>query len=83
MNACFAVLGLALVLSFYRLLKGPSQVDRIGVFDLLMAIAIALLAGVAMLSRNEVFLDIAIVLAFVSFLSTVAFAAYVEQGEEP
>lgn len=73
------VLGAALLLSFVRLMRGPSLPDRVMALDLSIMGAVGLLAVFGMIHRMPVLLDVAIVLALVSFVSTVAFAHYIEK----
>jgi multicomponent Na+:H+ antiporter subunit F len=74
------VLALPLVMAFARLLRGPSLPDRVVALDLIMTIGVAVIAVYAVATRQAVFLDVAIVVALVSFLGTVAFARYIEKG---
>lgn len=74
------VLGLALLLTLVRLAKGPTLADRVVALDLLGTLGISVVAVVALAARNSVYLDVAIVLALLSFLGTVAFAAYLERS---
>jgi len=73
-------LGLALVLTLFRTLKGPTLPDRIVGLDLLGTLGISVAGVVALAARDAVYLDVAIVLALLSFLGTVAFAAYLERS---
>ena len=78
-NIIFAVLVLAMFLSFYRLVRGPSLPDRVVALDLITVQIAAMLALDTIATGNSVFLDAAIVLALISFLGTVAFARYLER----
>ncbi|NAZ35280.1 monovalent cation/H+ antiporter complex subunit F [Rubellimicrobium sp. CFH 75288] len=75
-------LGLILIasaLAFVRVARGPSLLDRVMALDMM---AIALVSFCALLAiRTEVraFLDIAVVLALVGFLSTAALARFAER----
>ncbi len=73
------ILMLAIVLSFVRLLRGPNTADRVVALDLMTTIGIGVLAALAISTDQSVALDVAIVLALLAFLGTVAFAAYVER----
>lgn len=68
-----AVLALSGILVVMRLLRGPTGADRVAAIDALNLLGVAAVAVIAMLSRQVVLLDVAVVLAFVSFLGTVAF----------
>ncbi len=73
------ILVLGLILAFVRLLRGPSLANRVIALDLMTTIGIGIIAAYSVLTNQPVFLDIAIVLALISFLSTVAFAYYLER----
>lgn len=66
-----------LVLAFVRLAIGPSGADRVVALDMLAILMVGFAALFAMESGEPSFLDIAIALALVSFLGTVALARYV------
>lgn len=68
----------ALVIAFVRLLRGPSLLDRVTAVDILATDAVVFLAVLSVGGGNPVYLDVAIFLALVSFVGTVAFARYVE-----
>lgn len=72
-------LALAIVLAFIRLLAGPSLPDRVVALDLITTIGIGIIAAYGIGAEQPVFLDVAIVVALISFVGTIAFAAYVER----
>lgn len=74
------VLGLTLLLTVVRIALGPSLPDRVVGLDFLSTLGISVVAVVALASGNAVYIDVAIVLALLSFLGTVAFAAYLERS---
>jgi len=74
-------LGVALLVAFIRLVKGPTLPDRIVAMDLIGVLVVALIVVLAGSSRVRATLDAAIVIALVGFLSTVAYATYVERGD--
>lgn len=76
-----ALPGLALgaVLTTVRLLRGPSLPDRVVALDLLTTLGIGMACAWAMATDAAAFLDVALVLALVAFLGTVAFARYLER----
>jgi multicomponent Na+:H+ antiporter subunit F len=78
-----AVLGLAGLLACYRLLRGPTAADRVVALDLLFAIGIALCLCAALASGHTAFLDVALGLALVGFVATMAWARLVERGGPP
>ena len=74
-------LGVALVVAFIRLVKGPTLPDRIVAIDLFGVLVVGLIVVLAGWSGVHATLDSAIVIALVGFLSTVAYATYVERGD--
>ena len=74
-----AMLSVAMLLAFVRLARGPSLPDRVIALDLISILAAAIAATYAIAARQAIFLDVAIVLALISFLGTVAFARFVER----
>jgi multicomponent Na+:H+ antiporter subunit F len=74
-------LGIALALAFARLLRGPSLPDRVVALDLMTVLAMGIIAVYGIGADQSVFLDVALVLALVSFVATIAFASYVERSQ--
>jgi multicomponent Na+:H+ antiporter subunit F len=74
-------LGIALLIAFVRLVKGPTLPDRIVAMDLLGVLVVGLIVVLAALSGVRATLDAALVIALIGFLSTVAYATYVERGD--
>ena len=67
-------------LAFARLLRAPSLPDRMVALKLMAMAGIGMTAVYAVLSEQPALLDVAMILALVGFLSTVAFATYVERS---
>jgi len=78
-NTVYAMLSVALLLVFSRLVRGPSLPDRVVALDLMAALVVAFICTYAIATNQRVFLDVAIVLALIAFISTIAFAQYVER----
>jgi multicomponent Na+:H+ antiporter subunit F len=75
------MLGLALLIAFIRLVKGPTLPDRIVATDLLGVLVVGLIVVLAGSTGVQATLDAAIVIALIGFLGTVAYATYVERGD--
>jgi len=74
-------LGLALLMAFVRLVKGPTLPDRIVAMDLFGVLVVGVIVVLAAWSGVRATLDAAIVIALVGFVGTVAYATYVERGD--
>ncbi|MEL6913540.1 MAG: cation:proton antiporter [Pseudomonadota bacterium] len=78
----FALVFLAVAFALYRLIKGPTLPDRVVALDM-MTIAIVAFCGLASVRTGQAaFLDVALVLALVGFLATVALARFAERAVE-
>ena len=80
-QATLVTLGLALVITFVRLVKGPTLPDRIVAMDLFGMLVVGVIVVLAGSSGVRATLDAAIVIALIGFLGTVAYATYVERGD--
>ena len=70
----------SVVMAFIRLIKGPSLQDRVVALDF-MTVAIVAFCGLAAIRYGmPAFLDVALVLALVGFLATVALARFAERN---
>ncbi|MDR6299568.1 cation:proton antiporter [Mesonia maritima] len=73
------ILAVSVLLVFYRFVIGPSIADRVVALDLLITIGITLIALYSIVYDQSTFLDIAMILGLIAFLSTVAFSYYLEK----
>jgi multicomponent Na+:H+ antiporter subunit F len=71
------ILSIAFILTSMRVLLGPELADRVLALDMLVSIGIGFIAVIAIKTGFTLYLDIAIALSLVGFLSTVAFARYI------
>ncbi len=79
-NLVFAVLSLALVLSFLRLVRGPTLPDRVVALELLVSITVGFIAVHSIATGIVIFLDVAVVLSLTAFLAAIGFARFLERG---
>jgi multicomponent Na+:H+ antiporter subunit F len=75
------MLTVSTILVFIRFMKGPSIADRVISFDLMVIVGLGTIAVASMLSNQSTFLDVAMVVALIGFLSTVAFSYYLEKRQ--
>jgi multicomponent Na+:H+ antiporter subunit F len=74
-----AMLGLALLMALVRGAIGPSLPDRVVALELTSMASVGIILVRATADGRSYLIDIAIVVALVAFLGTVAFAYYLEQ----
>jgi multicomponent Na+:H+ antiporter subunit F len=81
-HVSLGTLGVALVVSFIRLAKGPTLPDRVVAMDLLGVLVVGLIVVLAAWTGVRATLDAALVIALIGFVGTVAYATYVERGHQ-
>lgn len=73
------LLAAALILTFVRLLRGPSLSDRVVALDMFTILAMGFIALRVIATGQALYLEIAIALGLVAFLATVFFARLIER----
>ncbi|KJK20956.1 cation:proton antiporter [Burkholderiaceae bacterium 16] len=76
-----AILGVAFLLAFIRLVRGPGLPDRIVALDTLNINAIALIVVFGIWLRSELFFEVALLIAVMGFIGTVALTKYLQRGD--
>ncbi|ALJ29612.1 MULTISPECIES: K+/H+ antiporter subunit F [Stenotrophomonas] len=74
---CMHMVGLAMLLALWRLLRGPTVPDRILALDTLSVTAIAELMLFGMYINSAVYFEAALVIAMLGFCSTVVLSKFV------
>ncbi|MCM8611607.1 monovalent cation/H+ antiporter complex subunit F [Accumulibacter sp.] len=74
-----AVVLVAVALAVLRFVRGPSDADRLIALDILFAAAIALCCAAALSSGQVLFLDVAIGVALIGFVATLAWARLISR----
>ena len=74
------VLAVALVLTFVRMVRGPSLMDRVVALELIASLVAGIVAVFAIATDDPALIDVAIAVALVAFLGAVAFARYAERA---
>ncbi len=80
--SAFFLLSIAMLMAVVRVLRGPTLADRILGLDVATTLGVGLIAVFAMTVGQWLYLDVAIALALVGFVATVAFARYLISREE-
>ncbi|MBN2300312.1 MAG: hypothetical protein JXC31_03890 [Acholeplasmataceae bacterium] len=78
----FSLLGLGLLFTLLRFVIGPSLSDKVVSLDTFNMIIIGVIAMLALIFNNELYLDIVIIFAILSFLETIVFARYLEAKKD-
>lgn len=79
LNVIFVILAVAMVLAVARFIIGPTLPDRVIALDTIAMISLGTIAVSAIERESPDLLDVGVLVAFVTFLGTVAFALYIER----
>ncbi len=74
----YVILAVASLLALGRGLRGPTLPDRVVALDLIGTLVVAYAVISAAATGATYFLDVAVVIALISFVGTIAYARYVE-----
>ncbi|WP_404471211.1 pH regulation protein F [Vreelandella venusta] len=74
------IMGITLILTFVRVVRGPSLPDRVVALELFSTTVVGLVGVYAIQSGVASFLDAAIVIALMGFLAAIGFARFLERG---
>ncbi|MBK1644247.1 K+/H+ antiporter subunit F [Thiocapsa imhoffii] len=80
-SIAFALVAAAVVLSLWRLLKGPDKPDRILALDTLYINTIALLVLLGIHLGSSLYFEAALLIAMMGFVGTVALCKYILRGD--
>lgn len=75
-----ALLLAAMVMAGVRIVRGPHPADRVVALDMLSLLGVAAAGLAALVARSTAFVDIALGVALIGFLATVAFSVFIERG---
>jgi multicomponent K+:H+ antiporter subunit F len=75
------LLGMAMLLSTYRLMRGPRAQDRVASLDSLYANAMLLMVVFGIRTGTTLYFEAALIVALVGFASSSALAKFLMRGE--
>lgn len=81
LNFAFACVTLALLLTAWRLLRGPDAVDRVLALDTLYINVVALIILLGVRASANLLFEAALIVAMLGFVSTVALARFLSRGD--
>lgn len=82
-TACWVatlLLVIGMSFAFLRLLRGPSLPDRVVALDVIATMAVGALALTSITTGQKMLLDVALAMAIITFLGTIALAISLEKG---
>lgn len=77
-TSAIVIFGIALFLTLFRLIKGPTTADRVVAFDTASAILMSIVGVISVLYGTFSFLDSILLIAIISFVSSVSISRFIE-----
>lgn len=65
----------------YRVALGPSAADRLQAIDTITTLLIGIIVLLAIIRQEAMFVDVALALAALAFIGTLALARYIREGK--
>ncbi|MCW5635806.1 MAG: K+/H+ antiporter subunit F [Rubrivivax sp.] len=81
LDFAFVAVGAALVLSTWRLARGPLAADRVLALDTMYVNVVALVVLLGLRHGSELYFEAALLIALLGFAGTVALARYLCRGD--
>ncbi|MDO8827198.1 K+/H+ antiporter subunit F [Methylophaga sp.] len=81
LSIAFVMVAIAILLSFIRLIIGPSVPDRILALDTLYINTIALLILLGIYLKSALYFEAALLIAVMGFMGTLALSKYLLRGD--
>ncbi|AEH37041.1 monovalent cation/H+ antiporter complex subunit F [Halopiger xanaduensis] len=80
-SAALVIVSGLCVLCSYRVIRGPTNPDRVVALDAIATNVVAIAVLFALQTERGLFLTVSLVLAIIGFIATVAVAKFVTEGE--
>lgn len=80
LHLTIGMVAVAALLNMYRLVKGPDAPDRVLALDTLYINGIALVILLDLVLGTRLYLEVALLMAIMGFVGTVALAKYLKRG---
>ncbi len=81
LEVSFLVIAFSMTLSFFRLVKGPDNVDRILALDTLYINSIAILILYGVYTSSFLYFEVALLISIMGFVGTVALSKFLLRGD--
>jgi multicomponent K+:H+ antiporter subunit F len=81
LGIAFIALALGLIFSVVRLVLGPTSGDRILALDTMVINALGLVIVIGIFQGIQIYFEVALLIAMLGFVSTVALARFILRGD--
>ncbi|MCR2822692.1 Na(+)/H(+) antiporter subunit F1 [Lederbergia panacisoli] len=80
LKVSLTLFALAIVISLYRIIRGPSIPDRVIAMDMIGVNLISAIAAISILLKTKAYLEVILILGILAFISTIALSKFIERG---
>ncbi|MDA3130783.1 Na(+)/H(+) antiporter subunit F1 [Aliibacillus thermotolerans] len=80
LNISAVLIVLSSLIGLYRVVKGPSNPDRVITLDMIGVNLISLVAVITLILNTTAFLEVILLLSILSFIGTVSFSKFITKG---
>ncbi|MGV3243325.1 monovalent cation/H+ antiporter complex subunit F [Staphylococcus sp. 11261D007BR] len=80
LSASIVIFAISVVIVLFRLIQGPTTADRVVAFDAISAILMSTVGVLSLIFETVSFLDSVLLIAIISFLSSVTISRFIEGG---
>ena len=75
------MLGIGMLVTLYRMVRGPRAQDRILALDALYVVGLLLLVTLGIRTGSQIYFELAMLIGLLGFVGTVALAKFLMRGE--
>jgi multisubunit Na+/H+ antiporter MnhF subunit len=78
---CGIIVGAAILLGVYRMIQGPTVIDRIVAFDMIAISVVALTVLLSLQWHTPYFIELILIISSLGFFTTLAFVFYLDRSD--
>lgn len=79
--ASLILFGIAIIITFIRIIIGPTFPDRVIAMDVIGVNFISVIAIISIIYQTHVFYDVILILGILAFISTISYSKFLERGD--
>lgn len=80
LTVSLAILAISILVSLYRVIKGPSMPDRVIALDSIGINLMGIVAIISIILRTRAYLEVILLVGLLAFIGTVSFSKFLERG---
>lgn len=80
LGVALTLFSVAIAISLYRIIRGPSIPDRVIALDMIGVNLISGIAAVSILLKTKAYLEVILILGILAFISTISLSRFIERG---